>query len=108
MHTHTNKHSYSWKVAELVHSKVFGHRELELGQYYGVYVTSLKAVLPFRLVGVNIDTSVYTFKALSAETTDITATSDTLPYVYPQALQAVITCPCPCLCTTQAAILTCM
>jgi hypothetical protein len=49
---------HSWKVAELVYTRSLGIDDLKVGEEYGVYIRFEQAVLPFKLVGVDLDKKV--------------------------------------------------
>jgi hypothetical protein len=49
---------HSWKVAELVYTRSLGIDDLRVGEEYGVYIRLEQAVLPFKLVGVDLDQKV--------------------------------------------------
>jgi hypothetical protein len=49
---------HSWKVCELVYTKSLGIDDLKIGEEYGVYIRLEQAVLPFKLVAVDLDLKV--------------------------------------------------
>jgi hypothetical protein len=49
---------HSWRVAELVYTRSLGIDDLKVGEEYGVYIRLEQAVLPFKLVGVDLDQQV--------------------------------------------------
>jgi len=49
---------HSWKVAELVYTKSLGIDNLKVGEEYGVFIRLEQAVLPFKLVAVDLDLKV--------------------------------------------------
>lgn len=49
---------HSWKVAELVYTRSLGIDDLKVGEDYAVFIRLEQAVLPFKLVGVDLDQKV--------------------------------------------------
>lgn len=74
---------HSWTVLELVYTQVLDIDEVKVGQNYGVYDNGDQAVLPFKLVSVDLDTKLYHFQSLSDAAEDIHAKANDLPSVYP-------------------------
>lgn len=79
-----SKEYFSWKVASLIYQQPLSLDELEVGRDYGVFVREENAVLPFKLVTVDLRTSTYNFSALMKGKSDLTASAQTLPSIYPK------------------------
>lgn len=72
-----------WKVVALEYAESLGLSELRVGGEYGVWIRQEKAVLPFRLVRVDLDSKVYKFESLSSRATGFDVDVQHLPSVYP-------------------------
>lgn len=75
---------FSWKVADLIYQQPLGLDELRIGQEYAIYIRQQDAVLPFKLVAVDLQSRKYTFKALKKGANDLKAAAHNLPAVYPK------------------------
>jgi hypothetical protein len=80
-----NRH-HSWKVVDIVYTQALAVEELTIGMEYGVYNRLDNAVFPYRLTGVDLDSMIYTFKALEEGKEDLKANSSNLPSVYPKGV----------------------
>jgi hypothetical protein len=74
--------SFSWKVIDLVYTKVLDVNDLKVGVEYGVYNQLEEAVLPFTLKGVNLETKMYHFVSAQADMDDIRVSVNDLPSIY--------------------------
>lgn len=77
---------HSWKVVDLVYTQALSIDELRIGVEYGIYIRLEQAVLPFMLTGVDLDSKLYTFKALEEGRENLKATAANLPSVYPKGV----------------------
>jgi hypothetical protein len=77
---------HSWKVADLKYKQALSIDKIKVGNEYGIYIRLENAVLPFRLIGVDHDTQIYTFKSLISGKPDLKANIADLPSVYPKGI----------------------
>jgi len=82
----SNEMLHSWKVSELVYERGLMVDELTLGDEYGVYIRCEKAIMPFRLVAINLKTSMYMFESLTEGVPDLEVIPQNLPSIYPKGV----------------------
>jgi hypothetical protein len=73
---------FSWKVADLIYHKSLGLDDLRVGREYGIYVRQEDVVIPFKLMGVDVQSREYSFKAMEKGGNDLKATAHNLPSIY--------------------------
>ena len=73
----------SWKVVELLYTKLLDVNDLKVGDDYGVYDRQEQVVLPFRLAAVDLRTKLYHFESLHAGVMDLSFSVHDLPSIYP-------------------------
>jgi hypothetical protein len=73
----------SWKVVELLYTKLLDINDLKVGDVYGVYYRQDQVVLPFRLSAVDLRTKMYHFQSLHAGVGDLSFNINDLPSIYP-------------------------
>jgi hypothetical protein len=71
-------------VVSLIYQQPLGLPDLRVGEKYGVYIRQENAVLPFKLVVVDLQSREYTFKALTKGGVDVKASAHNLPAIYPK------------------------
>lgn len=75
---------YVWKVTDLIYMEPLGLDELIVGHEYGLFIEAQDSVLPFKFVGVDLQSRIYTFNSLKKGVTDLIAAAHNLPSVYPK------------------------
>jgi hypothetical protein len=73
---------HSWKVADLKYKRSLSIDKINVNNDYGIYIRLENAVLPYKLIGVDRETQVYTFKSLIPGKPDLKANIADLPSVY--------------------------
>jgi hypothetical protein len=73
----------SWKVVELLYTKLLDVNDLKVGDDYGVYFRPERVVLPFKLSAVDLRTKMYHFHSLYAGVDDLLVSVHDLPSIYP-------------------------
>lgn len=73
----------TWKVVELLYTKLLDINDLKVGDEYGVYYRQEQVVLPFRLSAVDLRTKLYHFQSLHAGLDDLSFHVNDLPSIYP-------------------------
>jgi hypothetical protein len=74
---------WSWKVVELVYTKLLGVDDLKVGEEYGMYDQKEQVVLPFKLLEVHLDTKTYHFRSIFGGVKDLRVSVNDLPSLYP-------------------------
>ena len=77
---------HSWKVVELVYTESLSREELHIGLEYGIYLRLENAILPYKLTGIDLDSKIYTFRALQEGKDDLKVNIANLPSVYPKGV----------------------
>lgn len=75
---------HSWKVVDMVYTQPVSLSDLKPGHEYGIYVRLKNAILPYQLMGVDLQTNTYTFVSTKEGNEDIKATITNLPTIYPK------------------------
>jgi hypothetical protein len=77
-------HDYqSWKVVELVYTKVLDANDIKVNEEYGVYYRPDELVLPFIFKSVDLTTKMYRFVSKHDGVADIYVHVNDLPSIYP-------------------------
>lgn len=88
-----SEENYTWKIKELIYSKVLKPSELILGEEYSIYITRFKKCYPYRLVGINLLTHMYYFKSIDIDNVpDIESSESSLPSIHPKGTKSHDTC----------------
>lgn len=77
---------YSWRVADIEYNQALSTDQLQIGSEYGIYIRVENAVRKFQLMGVDLSSDTYTFKALDPGKEDIKAAGKSLPAIYPRGI----------------------
>ena len=73
---------HTWKVADVMFTPSLRSEHLFLGREYGVFVPSEENVVPFKLVGLNLDSKMYSFRSMQEGVDDIECHVSNLPSIY--------------------------
>ena len=83
---------HSWEVTHVKFTESLTVDKLVLGGNYGIYVRNIQAIVPFRLVGINLDSQTYDFRSLEEGVADISAVGLLMATVDYQALCMCMDC----------------
>ena len=79
-----SEQDHTWKVSDILFTESLRREELELGRNYGIFTRSLESIMPYRLVGINLDTEMYSFRSLEDGVNSFDVHASNLPTVYPE------------------------
>ena len=75
---------HSWKVVEILYVNSLSVNDLKIGEEYGIYVRLENAVIPYKLMAIDLSTRTYTFMSLQLEGSELKVNAAALPPVYPK------------------------